>query len=295
MKTIKVFTSKDRQLIELLKSSELYDVQELKKQSFLSKVLMQKKEYPDLYFHSGKFDEESIDMIKNAKKVIVNSFDQRYKILAQDYTTKENIEVVYPYVEPSEIKPKDAKTNIVEKYELNKDSAILLFVSNNFKMGGIKEFVHILNHISNKNFSAIIVGNNKDVERLQFAINQNPLNNQIKLLNKNDIDMDEIYSASDIYIAPTYMENFSTNVLKAMANKTAVFVSANNAAKEIVDVFATMSEPNDPSTIFKVDALVSGHEIKKIKKENKKTAKKFTKEKKLQELNNIIDKISTQV
>ena len=293
MKTIKVFTNKDRQLIELLKSSELYDVQELKKQSFLSKVLMQKKEYPDLYFHSGKFDEESIDMIKNAKKVIVNSFDQRYKILSQNYTTKENIEVVYPFVEPCSIKPKDAKSNIIQKYNFEKNSTIILFVSNNFKMGGIKEFVHILSHLNDTRFSAIIVGNDKDVERLQFAINQNPQKDKIKLLCKKDTDMNEIYSASDIYITPTYMENFSVNVLKAMICKTAVFVSATNAAREIVDVFATMSEPNDPSTIFKVDALVAGHEIKQIKKQNKKIAKKFSKERKLQELDKIIEKIST--
>jgi glycosyltransferase involved in cell wall biosynthesis len=293
MKTIKLFTNKDKQLIELLKESGEYEIVQLQKQSFLSKVLMQKKEYPDLYFHNGKFDEESIDMIKNAKKVIVNSFDQRYKIFSKNYRAKEDIEVVYPYVEPSELKPKESKQNIIQKYQFEEDTTIILFVSNNFKMGGIKEFVHILSHLNDKRFSALIVGNDKDVDRLQFAINQNPLKDQIKLLRKKDIDINEIYSASDIYIAPTYIENFSTNVLKAMINKTAVFVSATNAAREIVDVFATMSEPNDPSTIFKVDALVAGHEIKKIKKENKKIAKKFSKENKLQELHNIIDKIST--
>jgi glycosyltransferase involved in cell wall biosynthesis len=293
MKTIKLFTNKDKQLIELLKESGEYEIVQLQKQSFLSKVLMQKKEYPDLYFHNGKFDEESIDMIKNAKKVIVNSFDQRYKIFSKNYRAKEDIEVVYPYVEPNELKPKESKQNIIQKYQFEEDTTIILFVSNNFKMGGIKEFVHILSHLNDKRFSALIVGNDKDVDRLQFAINQNPLKDQIKLLRKKDIDINEIYSASDIYIAPTYIENFSTNVLKAMINKTAVFVSATNAAREIVDVFATMSEPNDPSTIFKVDALVAGHEIKKIKKENKKIAKKFSKENKLQELHNIIDKIST--
>jgi glycosyltransferase involved in cell wall biosynthesis len=293
MKTIKLFTNKDKQLIELLKESGEYEIVQLQKQSFLSKVLMQKKEYPDLYFHNGKFDEESIDMIKNAKKVIVNSFDQRYKIFSKNYRAKEDIEVIYPYVEPNELKPKESKQNIIQKYQFEEDTTIILFVSNNFKMGGIKEFVHILSHLNDKRFSALIVGNDKDVDRLQFAINQNPLKDQIKLLRKKDIDINEIYSASDIYIAPTYIENFSTNVLKAMINKTAVFVSATNAAREIVDVFATMSEPNDPSTIFKVDALVAGHEIKKIKKENKKIAKKFSKENKLQELHNIIDKIST--
>ena len=55
--------------------------------------------------------------------------------------------------------------------------------------------------------------------------------------------------------------------------KCVVFLSLENDAKEIVDVFASMDSPDDPSTAFKIDAvLLDKNELKKIKKQNRKLA-----------------------
>ncbi|MEA1914361.1 MAG: glycosyltransferase [Campylobacterota bacterium] len=294
-KMITVFTNKDKKYIELLKMQDEYHIKEIQVPSFFDKIMMKDKQYADIYFHNGTLDSEADDKIKNAKKVIVNSFEQRHLIMAKGLTQTNNIDVMYPFVEQNPFKPKEAKQNIIQKYDLQKDASIILFMSNNFKQGGIKEFLHTLGCLSDKNFSALIVGNDKDISRLQFVINQSPLANQIRLIakNKEGVDVDELFAAADIYLAPTYVENFSINILKAMIAKTAVFVSAMNASREIVDVFGTMSDPNDASTIFKVDALVAGHEIKKIKKENKKIAQQYLKEQQLKKLKKIIEQIST--
>lgn len=105
-------------------------------------------------------------------------------------------------------------------------------------------------------------------------------------------NMDELYLASDIFLLPTYNKSFATNVLKAMYCKCAVFTTVNNHAKELVDVFSTMESPTDRSAPFKVDALLmQKEELKKIKKQNRKIAKKFTLKKNLQKVNEIIQAV----
>ena len=70
-----------------------------------------------------------------------------------------------------------------------------------------------------------------------------------------------------------------------MSLKSAVFVSAHNSAREIVDVFATMESPTDPNTSFKVDALLkSNDDLKLIKKQNAKISKKFSIDKQMKKL-----------
>jgi hypothetical protein len=79
-----------------------------------------------------------------------------------------------------------------------------------------------------------------------------------------------------MYILPTYVKAFSSNVIKAMFYKTAVFVSANSASREVVDIFSTMDSPNDRSMQFKVEAILTNKdELKNIKKANKELANEF--------------------
>lgn len=71
-----------------------------------------------------------------------------------------------------------------------------------------------------------------------------------------------------------------------------VFLSIENDSKEIVDVFASMDSPNDPSTAFKIDAiLLDNDEIEKIKKENKKVAQEATLQSNLEKFNYIIGNV----
>ena len=72
------------------------------------------------------------------------------------------------------------------------------------------------------------------------------------------------------------IKSFSSNVIKAMFFKTAVFVSANSASKEVIDIFSTMDSPTDRSMQFKVEALLSNKdELKNIKKTNKESCSEF--------------------
>ena len=105
-------------------------------------------------------------------------------------------------------------------------------------------------------------------------------------------NMDELFLASDIFILPTYNKSFSPNVVKAMFCKSAVFLSIDNDAKEIIDVFASMDSPTDRSIGFKVDAILKGRDdLKLIKKQNRKLAKEFSLENNLIKINTLIQNI----
>ena len=65
-----------------------------------------------------------------------------------------------------------------------------------------------------------------------------------------------------------------------------------NDAKEIVDVFASMDSPTDPSTAFKIDAILSNEsDLEMIKEQNKELASEFTIQNNLVKINNVIENI----
>lgn len=112
------------------------------------------------------------------------------------------------------------------------------------------------------------------------------------ILLENYKNIDDLFLASDIFLLPTYNKTFSSNILKAMYCKCVVFLSIDNDAKEVVDVFASMDSPTDPSIAFKIDAvLLDKNELKKIKKENKKLAKEFELEANLNKMNFILENV----
>ena len=90
-------------LINKLKARD--DIKILKKPSFITKFFS-KKRYPDIYFHSGELDENSIDFIKNSKFVITNSFSNLNLILSKSKISHEKIKVIYPSVDLKYQKPK---------------------------------------------------------------------------------------------------------------------------------------------------------------------------------------------
>lgn len=257
-------------LIEELKKQD--NIKVLKKESFLAS-LFGKKNFPDIYFHTGNLDEKSIENIKNAKVTITNSFASMNQIIAKTKISHEKIKVIYPSINLEYKKPKEVKIKLCEELNIDPKTKLIFFTAKNFKTSGIKEFLDICSSLSFPNFKIIIAGEKKQISTLEFQLPKYQ-NLQDKIILLADYkNMDDLFLASDIFLLPTYNKSFSTNVIKAMYCKCVVFLSLENDAKEIVDVFASMDSPDDPSTAFKIDAvLLDKNELKKIKKQNRKLA-----------------------
>ena len=290
MKQTTVYYKISNTLINNLKHRD--DIKILKKPSFLTK-LFSKKRYPDIYFHSGELDENSIEFIKNSKFVVTNSFSNLNLILAKTKISHEKIKVIYPSVDIEYQKPKELKEKYKDRFSLTQNTKIIFFTAKNFKTSGVKEFLQIVSNLSFIDFKVIIAGAKQQLAALEFTLPKySKLESKIILLDESKESLDELYLISDVFLLPSYNKNIASSVIKAMFCKCVVFSTMNNDAKEILDVYATMENPNDPSTAFKIDAILfDENELKKIKKQNRNIALEMSLDKNIEKFNDILTKI----
>ena len=276
-------------LIEDLKKRE--NIKILKEKVFLAS-LFGKNVFPDIYFHSGSLNEKSIENIKNSKLTIVNSFALKNEIVKELKVANEKIEVIYPSINVQKQDSQELKKNFCEKYSIETQTKIIFFTAKNFKTSGIKEVFDICSSLNYDDFKIVIAGEKNQISTTNFLLPKyKSLQSKIILL-ENYKDLNELFYISDIFLLPTHNKNFSTNILKAMYCKCAVFLTMNNHAKEIMDVFSTMSSPSDSSTIFKIDALLlDNNELEKIKNENHQKAIESTLEANLEKINYFIENV----
>ena len=284
-KTTISYKSKNILIDELIKQS---NIEVLKEKNFFSK-LFSKKEFPDIYFHSGILDDESIENIKNSKITVVNSFTLKNEVVAKTKISKERIKVIYPTINVKTQNISEIRAKVFEELKIDLADKIIFFTAKNFKTSGVKEFLDICSNLNYQNFKIIISGTHQQINNLKFQLSKyNSLQDKLILL-ENYKNIDEIFIASDIFILPTYNKSFSTNILKAMYYECVVFVTIQNDVKEVVDVFASMNSPTDSSIEFKIDAILSAQDdLNLIKKQNADLAQEFTLQSNLEKINYII-------
>lgn len=266
----------------------------LKSHSLFKKLTLKAKEYPDVYFHQGRVDNDASENFRHSKISIVNSHAIKAQIIETAKVQANKIEVMYPSFVPKEIDIKASKKEFLTQLNLDKKTKIILFTANNLKNSGVKEFINTILNLNSTNFRVIIASDTQQITNLKFQIAKYNFEDKV-LLYENFENMDLLFAIADIFVLPTHNQAFAVNILKAMYYKTAVFVTAYNHSSEIVDVFATMNLPNDPSTAFKIDALLSRNEdLKVIKKQNHKVAKQLTVQKELEKFNILIEKIKSE-
>ena len=284
-----IFYKSKNVLIEQLEKQANIEV--LKEKNFFSKIFSAKK-FPDIYFHSGTLDDDSKENILNSKMTIVNSFASMNEIIARTKISHEKIKVIYPSIDVKYQDPQEIRIKVCEELQIDSESKIIFFTAKNIKSSGVKEFLDICSSLSYQNFKIIIAANNKQIYNLRFQLPKyTNLENKLILL-EDYKNVDELFLASDIFILPTYNKSFSSNILKAMFCESVVFVTIENDVREVVDVFASMDSPSDPSIAFKIDAiLLSDDDFKQTKEQNRQLALEFTLESNLAKINHIIENV----
>lgn len=287
-KTTISYKTKSILIEELSKQS---NIEFLKEGNFFLN-LFSKKKYADIYFHSGHLDDKSIENIKNSKITITNTFASMNQIIAKTKISHEKIKVIYPSINIEYKKIKEVKAKICEELQIDLTSKIIFFTAKNIKSSGVKEFLDICSSLTYEDFKIIIAAEKKQIAALQFQLPKyQNLKDKIILL-ENYVNINDLFLASDIFLLPTYNKSFSTNILKAMFSKCVVFLTLENDAKEILDVFASLDSPTDSSAAFKIDAILQGeNDLKQIKEQNRKLALEFTLENNLEKFNHILENV----
>lgn len=96
MKNITIDFKVKTKIINRLLEKE--NIKKVKKRTFLDKLTFAKKEFADVYFHTGSIKKEDIEKIENAKKIIVNSNKQKSELIKQQ-VDKSKIEIIYPSID----------------------------------------------------------------------------------------------------------------------------------------------------------------------------------------------------
>ncbi|MDD2888484.1 MAG: glycosyltransferase [Aliarcobacter sp.] len=287
-KTTISYKTKNNLIEELSKQG---NVEVLKEENFFMKLFSQKK-YADVYFHSGSLDDKSIENIKNSKITITNTFASMNQIIAKTKISHEKIKVIYPSINVEYKKTKEVKAKICEELQIDLSNKIIFFTAKNIKSSGVKEFLDICSSLTYQDFKIIIAAEKKQIAALRFQLPKyQKLQDKIVLL-EDYSNINDLFLASDIFLLPTYNKSFSTNILKAMFCKCVVFLSIDNDAKEILDIFASLDSPTDSSAAFKIDAILQGeNDLRQIKKQNRKLALEFTLENNLEKINHILENV----
>lgn len=287
-KTTIAYKSKNILIDELVKQP---NIEVLKEKNFFSK-LFSKKEFADIYFHTGNLDEKFLQNVKNSKITIVNSFSIKNEITEKLDIQKEKIEVIYPSINLKNQNIKVVKSDLFHRLNIDLEDKIIFFTAKNFKTSGVKEFLDICSDLNYEKFKIIIAGTIQQISSLKFQLNKyNNLQDKLILLDDYK-NIDEIFQIADIFLLPTYNKSFSSNVLKAMFYECVVFVTVQNDVKEVVDVFSSMDGPNDTTTAFKIDAILNSQsDLDLIKKQNKELSQEFELESNLKKINSIIENI----
>ena len=292
MNSITISYSKITFFIKEIKKQNF--IKTIDEQSVLNKLFLQKQNFADVYFHFGLLDKFAILNIHNAKLIIVNSNAMKNIILENIKDKKLNIEIIYPSLNIEYIKTNEAKklkAKLYEELNISSKNKIILFSSKNFKAGGITKFLEIIEQVNYKYIQIIIAGSTNDIYSLKFKLNSYSFFDKLILL-EDYKELDNLFLLADFFILPSTANTFSINVLKAMYYKCVVFVSKTNHSSEIVDVFSIIDNFSHTNTSFKLDSLfVREIELKSIKKQNKKIAKKFLLKQSLSKFKKLICKI----
>ncbi|HIP11890.1 MAG TPA: glycosyltransferase family 1 protein [Arcobacter sp.] len=282
---MKIYYKKETYLTKYIESSQ--ETSFFKEPGFMEKIGFKTTIYPDIYFHTGALNSHSKTMIENSKVTIINSGILKDVLVDKLAVQSNKIKVIYPAVESSKFKKKEAKEEFYKEHGLSKDIKIVYFTAKNFKKAGFTSYCDIITKLECKNFKAVV--STKDDKEKDFALDV------LKHFNLQDdvlIVEEEIFKIADIFLLPTSFANFSINVVKAMASKCIAFVPESNYAVELVDVFSIMKDVNDSNTAYKIDMLLRvNDELKKIQKENYDVGKKLTLEYQEKKLNKIIEEL----
>ena len=285
-----IYSTKNKRLLEAL--NLVKDFELVQKPTFFANMFNKTKQIVDIYFYDGKLEKYNIELLQNAKLIIVNSNSQK-EFLENKINTidKQKIHVIYPYVNFDLYYDKKIKKDFKTLYNIPKKSKIIFFRSNNLSKNGIKQFLSIVSNLHEKNFSVVIESTKKEIEQLKLQLGLMRLNFQIILV-EDYKQKEELFMISDIFLFPSSTRFFNLDIFRAAYYKNAIFISENNYASELIDTFATIELKDNISTIFKIDALLKNkQELKNIKTTNFNELMPYTFSKHFSTLQNYLNEI----
>lgn len=210
--------------------------------------------------------------IKYSMRIIFVS-NKALKMTKSRYKNSSNKFIHIPnFIEISKFFPLNDNEKILlrEKYGLSLDKNYILFVGRLEPLKGILNLVYAINEINQKykDIKLLIVGDGilkAQISKFDF----------VKCLGRIPYqNMGEIYNISDLFILPSFYENFPMTILEAMSCGLPVISTDTGDIKELIDddrMIIKVNELGIPTIKQKIEFLLNlpKEDLDKIRKQNR--------------------------
>lgn len=178
------------------------------------------------------------DFLKNYNQLAhVTTPSNAAKKILEDNELKVNISVISNGINLEDLKKEKIQKKIYEKFKINKDLFTFLSVSRLEREKNLELVFKALRIIpKHKPFQYIVVGRGRDEKKIMKSARDLTLDNTVIFTGEvNNFDLKQLFSLSDIFIAPGYAELQGIAVMEAMAHRLPLLALDAIALPELVN------------------------------------------------------------
>ena len=219
---------------------------------------------------------------KGVKRIVAISEMVKADIIDHYGIPEEQIVVVYNGVDTGRFHPRNSqyKEEIRGRYGLKTEDLLLLFVSHNFRLKGLRYLIQALPLVKkeNENVKLLVVGRDKKGPYQRLAKNLGC--SEAVLFSGGVMDLERYYSSADILVHPTFYDACSLVVLEALASGLPVITTRNNGAGWIISEGKegfVLDNPRDvPSLADKILALTDHNTLQETSRAAHRLGQRFS-------------------
>ncbi len=178
--------------------------------------------------------EKRIFLRGGCRVIMTNSKLLKEHIMSYYHVHPKKIVVVYNSVDTLRFNPgvrQQYRTSIREQHGIGEAETVLLFISNNFKLKGLRIIIEAM-AMSGKSYKLIVVGNDNAEPYVRWAA-RTGLDKQLIFMGPVK-EVERYYGAADIFVLPTAYDAFANVCLEAMACGLPVITTGTNGAAELI-------------------------------------------------------------
>lgn len=273
------------------KSMKAYDNSILWLFKFLGRLLSP-KQWVQVYIESTPYKRKTFKKIIAISDMVKEDLINWYKI------PEDRIEVVYNGVDIERFHPrnKQYRDEIRRRHGIGEEF-VILFVSNNFRMKGLKFLIEAFAKIKFSGYSKsklLILGRDHSKPYLQLAKRLGVYEDIIFVGSTNEPE--KYYGAADLLIHPTFYDACSLTVLEALACGLPVITSSLNGACGIVNnekLCKLIHNPKDIENLAdSIKYFINLEILRKTTYHSSKFIEKYSNDRNWQELKKVFDNLN---
>ncbi len=244
--------------------------------------------------------------LRKSKAIIAMSNLVKNEIIKYHGIGANKIHVIYSGVNTKLFSPQNRKKyrkKVRENLGIEKDDITLLFIGNPFSRKGLHYLIESLKYIKQDNCKLLILGKSLPKDSIEKYLN---LAKSLKIKNRESKiiyagfskEIHKYFAAGDIFVFPTLYEPFGLVILEAMSSGLAVITSSPSycGAAEIIEnnrEGLLLENPRNAKEIAeKINLLLENPYLrKKLARNARKKAEKFTWKRTAKEFLNVFEKV----